>query len=219
MIHSDIWGPPRVKCITGARWFVSFIDDHTRITWLFLVKEKSEVGSIFRNFNTMIQNQFQTKIQILKTDNAREYFDKILSEYLINQGIIHQSSCVDTPQQNAVAKRKNRQLLEVARSLMFTTHVPKVFWGEAVLTSAYLINRMPSRTLSFNTPYQTFLKAFPNTSLLSTLPMKVFGCTTFVHIHAQHRGKLDPKSIKCLFVGYSSNKKGYKCYSPTTRKF
>ena len=93
---------------------------------------------------------------------------------------------LDTPQQNRVAKQKNRHILEVARSLMFTTHVPKQFWGAAVLTATYLINRMPSRVLSFETPLNTLKKAFPTSRLPSTLPLKVFGCTAFVHVHSQN---------------------------------
>ena len=181
------------KNITGSRWFVSFVDDHTRLTWIFLMKEKSEVGQIFQNFNLMIQTQFQTKIQILKSDNAREFFQSILGTYLSCQGIVHLSSCIDTPQQNGVAERKNRHLLEVARSLMFSTNVPKFLWGEAVLTAAYLINRMPSRVLKFHNPRQVLLQAFPNTKLLSSdLPPIIFGSSAFVHIHQQHRSKLDP---------------------------
>ena len=137
----------------------------------------------------------------------------------MDQGIVHQSSCVDTPQQNGVAERKNRHLLEVARSIMFTTNVPKHFWGEAVLTATYLINRMPSRVLKFQTPCQAILCSYPDTQIISSLPLKVFGCTAFVHIHQHHRSKLDPKAIKCLFLGYSPTKKGYKCYLPITRKF
>jgi len=115
-----------------------------------------------------------------------------------------------------VAERKNRHLLEVARSLMLSTHVPKQFWGEAVLTTTYLINRMPSRVLNFRTPSQVLLQAFPHTKLLSSLDPKVFGCSVFVHIH--HRGKLDPTSLKCIFIGYSPHQKGYKCYSSVLKK-
>ncbi|WKA11938.1 hypothetical protein VitviT2T_029385 [Vitis vinifera] len=219
MIHSDIWGPSRIKNVTGTRWFVSFIDDHTRLTWVFLMKEKSETSQIFKNFKNMIQTQFQSKIQILKFDNARDYFNSILGEFLAQEGIVHLSSSVDTPQQNGIAERKNRHLLEVARSLMFSMNVPKLFWGQAVLTAAYFINRMPSRVLKFQTPCQTLLKSFPTTRLISTVPPKIFGCSVFVHINQQHRSKLDPRSLKCIFLGYSSNQKGYKCYSPVTRKF
>ncbi|RVX17491.1 Retrovirus-related Pol polyprotein from transposon TNT 1-94 [Vitis vinifera] len=142
-----------------------------------------------------------------------------VGEFLAQEGIVHLSSCVDTPQQNGIAERKNRHLLEVARSLMFSMNVPKLFWGQAVLTAAYLINRMPSRVLKFQTPCQTLLKSFPTTRLISTVPPKIFGCSVFVHINQQHRSKLDPRSLKCIFLGYSSNQKGYKCYSPVTRKF
>ncbi|RVW45092.1 Retrovirus-related Pol polyprotein from transposon TNT 1-94 [Vitis vinifera] len=87
------------------------------------------------------------------------------------------------------------------------------------MTVAYLINRMSSRVLKFQTPCQTILKSFPTTRLISTVPPKIFGCSVFVHINQQHRSKLDPRSLKCIFLGYSSNQKGYKCYSPVTRKF
>ena len=102
---------------------------------------------------------------------------------------------------------------------MFTCHVPKHFWGEAVLTATYLINRLPSRVLSFKTPFQVLLQSFTNTKLISNFPTKVFGCTAFVHMNQPHRTKLDPKSLKCIFVGYSPTQKGYKCYSPTKRRF
>ena len=217
MIHSDVWGPSKVKNITGTR-FVSFVDDHTRLTWLFLMKEKSEVGQIFQNFNSMIQTQFQTKIQIIKTDNAKEYFKSVLGTYFFSKGIVHISSCVDTPQQNGVAERKNRHLLEVARSLMFSTYVPKHFWGEIVLTGAYLINRMPSRVLKYQTPCQFLLQFFPHTKINPSLDPKIFRCSVFIHIHQQYHSKLEPKSIKCIFLGYSPNQKGYKCYSPITKK-
>ncbi|RVW52205.1 Retrovirus-related Pol polyprotein from transposon TNT 1-94 [Vitis vinifera] len=188
LVHSDVWGPSRIKNISGTRWFVTFVDDHTRVTWVFLMKEKSEVGHIFQTFNLMVQNQFNSKIQVLKSDNAKEYFTSSLSTYLQNHGIIHISSCVDTPQQNGVAERKNRHLLEVARCLMFSSNVPNYFWGEAILTATYLINRMPSRVLTFQSPRQLFLKQFPHTHAASSdLPLKVFGCTAFVHVYPQNQ--------------------------------
>ena len=219
MIHSDIWGPSRVTNINGSRWFVSFIEDHTRTTWTVLMKEKSETASIFQKFQSMILNQFNQKIQILKTDNGKEYFNSILGPYLLDHGIVHISSCVDTPQQNGVAERKNRHLLEVSRSIMFSNNVPKQFWGEALLTATYLINRMPSRVLQFKAPRNLLLAIFPHISAFSSdLPFKVFGCTAFVHVYDHNRTKLDPKSHKCIFIGYSNTQKGYKCYSPISKR-
>ncbi|RVX04977.1 Retrovirus-related Pol polyprotein from transposon TNT 1-94 [Vitis vinifera] len=125
--------------------------------------------------------------------DPQEQPQMIVGEFLAQEGIVHLSSCVDTPQQNGIAERKNGHLLEVARSLMFSMNVPKLFWGQAVLTEAYLINRMPSRVLKFQTPCQTLLKSFPTTRLISTVPPKIFGCSVFVHINQQHRSKLDPR--------------------------
>ena len=107
----------------------------------FLVERKIEVRFVFINFHSMIQTQFQTKIQILRIDNGTKYFNNILGNYLQEHGIIHQSSCVDTSQQNGVTERKNRHILKVARALMFTSNMPKIFWGNAILTATYLINR------------------------------------------------------------------------------
>jgi len=94
---------------------------------------------------------------------------------------VHQSSCPNTPQQNGVAERKNRHLLGVARALLFSSKVPNYLWGEAVLTAAYLINRMPFQVLNFQTPINTFKECFPSTRFSTNLTLKIFGCTTFVH--------------------------------------
>ena len=125
----------------------------------------------------------------------------------MNQGIIYQSSCVNTPQQNGVAKQKNRHLLEVSHSIMFTSNIPKDFWGEAVLTATYLTSRMPSHTLNYQSPCQVLLQSYPNSRLISSIPIKVFGCSTFVHIHSQHRSKLDPKAQMSLPWVFSEPKR------------
>ena len=106
-----------------------------------------------------LQSYGSKSIQFQK---SKEYFTSSLSTYLQNHGIIHISSCVDTPQQNGVAERKNRHLLEVARCLMFSSNVPNYFWGEAILTATYLINRMSSRVLTFQSPRQLLLKKIPS---------------------------------------------------------
>ncbi|CAN0913556.1 Retrovirus-related Pol polyprotein from transposon TNT 1-94, partial [Linum grandiflorum] len=219
IVHSDIWGPMKIRNINGARWFITFIDDHTRMTWTFLLKEKSESASVFQLFHTIVATQFQTQIKVLKTDNAHDYFNKTLGSFLQLHGIVHASSCVDTPQQNGIAERKNRHLLDVARSLMFTHNVPKHLWGEAVLTATYLINRMPSRVLDFKTPRRVLLDDFPHLSSFSAdLPPRVFGCTVFIHNSAPNRSKLDPRAVKGVFIGYSTTQKGYKCYHPPTKR-
>jgi len=130
---------------------------------------------------------------------------------------VHQSSCPSIPQQNGVPERKNRHLLEVARALLFANKVPSYLWGEAVLTAKYLINRMSSKVLSFETPTHIFKECFPVTRVSDDLTLKIFGCTTFVHEH-KNIGKLEPHAIKCVFVRYSSTQKGYKCFDPKKQK-
>ena len=152
LTHIDVWGPSRIPNISGSKWFVTFIDDCTHTTWVYLLKSKSEVNSIFLIFHKFVCTQFGTKIHALRSDNGKEYFNHNFVTYLQNEGIVYQSSCVDTPQQNGVAKKKNKHLLEVARSLLFQVSVPKTYWGEAVLTATFLINRMSSRVLDFKSP-------------------------------------------------------------------
>ncbi|CAM8951545.1 unnamed protein product [Rhodiola kirilowii] len=134
------------------------------------------------------------------------------------KGIIHQSSCNNTPQQNGVAERKNRHLLEMVRAMSFKTKVPRYLWGEAVLTATYLINRLPSRILGFKTPIQMLTACFPTTRLVTNIPLKVFGSVAFVHNHDPRRSKFDPKAHKCIFVGYPTNQRGYKCFDPVSKK-
>ncbi|RDX79103.1 hypothetical protein CR513_40512, partial [Mucuna pruriens] len=97
--------------------------------------------------------------------------------------------------------------------------VPNVYWGEFVLTATYLINKLPTRVLNGISPIKHMLSFFPSSPLMLSLPSRVFVCVAFVHSHNPHRGKLDPKVVKCVFIGYPSNKKGFKCYHPLSRRF
>lgn len=219
LIHSDVWGPAPTSNIFGAKWFVSFIDDCTRVTWIFVMNTKSEVPQIFIQFYNMVQTQFGKGIKRIRSDNGKEYVNNTFSNFTSKHGILHEFTCVDTPQQNGVAERKNRHLLEVARSLLFQMSVPTSYWGEAVLTAAYLINRVPSRVLGNKSPAQFMLSRFPSVPILHTLESRIFGCVAFVHVHKQYRNKLDPRAVRCIFLGYAPNKRGYKCYHPPSRKF
>ena len=97
LIHSDIWGPSSIVSKPGYRYFVTFVDDYTRITWLFLMKSRSELFSIFCNFHAEIKTQFNASIKTLRSDNAKEYMSVEFSDYLSHNGIVHETSCVDTP--------------------------------------------------------------------------------------------------------------------------
>ncbi|KAG7990862.1 hypothetical protein I3843_02G045900 [Carya illinoinensis] len=179
------------------------------------MKARSELLSIFQVFWKQIKTQFNKKVQILRSDNVRKYLSSTFATYLSDKGIVHQTSCSYTPQQNGVAECKNRHLLDVTQALLLHMHVPKRFWRDGVLTACHLINRMPSSVLNGSSPFSAL---FPSSSPFS-LPPKIFGCVCFVHNLGPGFDKLDPRSTKCLFVGYSRTQKGYRCYSPALRRY
>src|ERR1051325_1789273 len=176
-----IWGPSPISNISGAKWYITFIDDSTRVTWVFLMKDKSEVCQLFVNFFQMVKTQFGKPIKRLQSDNGEEYVNQNFHNFLKTNGVVHELACFDTPQQNGVAERKNRHLLKITRALRFQMDVPKFDWGEAVLTSAYLINRLPSRVLSGVSHVQDLTQFFPSVPIMSSLQNRVFGCSAFVH--------------------------------------
>ena len=179
------------------------------------MKTRVELFSIFKKFHAEIRTQFNTSIRILRSDNAKKYFSTPFSSFMSSHGILHQSSCTYTPQQNGVAKRKNRHLVETARTLLLHHKVPQRSWGDAILAACYLINRMPSSVLHDQIPHSILLPIQP----LFYLPPRVFGCVCFVHILTSGQDKLSTKATKCVFLGYSRLRRGYHCYSPDTNRY
>ena len=173
LAHTDVRGPCRTASTLGFQYFVTFIDDYSRCTWLFLIKNRAELYSTFQKFYAEILTQFNISIRVLRSDNAREYFSAPFISFMSQHGILRQSSCAHTPQQNGVAKRKNRYLIETTRNLLLHYHVPFRFWGDVLLTAYYLINRMPSSVLHDQIPHSLL---FPDQPLYF-LPPRVFGCT------------------------------------------
>ena len=127
-------------------------------------------------------------------------------------GFYH-TSCPYTPQQNGVDERKNRHLMEVARSMMFHKSVPKRFWSDAVMTACYLINMIPTRILENQSPFEVLNKSRPVLD-----HMRTFGCVCYVLVLGEMRNKLEAKSTKAMLIGYSASQKGYKCFDPTARR-
>ena len=191
LVHTNVWGPSRSAFPLGFHYFVTFIDDYSQCTWLFLMKTQAELFSIFQKFHAEIHTQFNTSIHILRSDYAKEYFSMSFSSFMSSHGILHQSSCAYTPQQNAVAERKNRHLVETTRTLPFH---PLFCMMRSLILSYYLIN------LSF-------------VSLLAPLVV------CFVHILTSGQDKLSAKATKCVFLGYSRLQRDYRCYSPDINRY
>ena len=216
LVHYDIWGPCLVLSPTGFNYFVTFVDDFSCVTWLYLMKSRYEFFffSHFSAFCAKIQTQFHVSVQTLRRDNANEYLSEHFQSFMLH-GILHQTSCVDTPSQNGVIGRKNRHLLETARALLFQMDIPKHFLTDAVFIACFFINRAPSSVLNWATPYH---QLFPNSPLFPIDP-NVFGCTCFVRDVRLQVSKLNLKSLKCIFIGYSRVQKRYKCYCSTLCRY
>ncbi|RVW42615.1 Retrovirus-related Pol polyprotein from transposon TNT 1-94 [Vitis vinifera] len=196
---------------------VPSLDYNLLMTWLCLMKTKDEVNLLFQNFHKVIETQYNAKVRVLRSDNGGEYQSFDLQKYLEGHDIIHQTTCSNTPQQNGVAERKNQHLLEVVRASLIAAKTPISYWGEAITSAAYLINRVPSSSINFQTPLQALTNAVVAPTV-PNLPPRVFGCVAFVHLHKHQRTKLTSHALQCVFVGYALHKKGYRCYHPPTRQ-
>ena len=191
-----------------------FIDNYSKYTWIYFLRSKSEVFSVFKKFVAYVETQFSSRIKVLRYDSGGEYMSHEFHDFLQNNGIVSQHSCPYTPRQNGVVERKNRHLLDVVRSLLFESSVPSTFWVEALSTTVYLINRLPSHVLDFASPYHRLYHHH-----LNYLDIHTFGCIYFVHLPSHERHKLYAQYVKCAFMGYSISHKGYVCYDPCSNKF
>ena len=162
LVHTDVWGPSQIESTLWFQYFVTFIDDYSRCTWLFLMKNRVELFSIFQKFHAEVRTQFNTSIRILRSDNVKEYLFRSFSSFMSSHGILHQFSYAYTHQHNGVVECKNHHLVETTRTLLLYHKVLQRFWGDAILASCYLINHMSSSVF-----FQTNLSsAFPLISLV-----------------------------------------------------
>ncbi|KAL2922302.1 Retrovirus-related Pol polyprotein from transposon TNT 1-94 [Bienertia sinuspersici] len=205
LIHVDIWGPYRVATRGGYKYFLTVVDDNSRVTWVNLLRLKSEAYSVIRNFVHMDENQFEGRVKVLRSDNGLEFEDYQCKELYNQFGIIHQRTCVDTPQQNGRAERRHRSILEMARALRFQASLPLCFWGDCVLAAVHITNRLPTSVLGDRSPYEVLFKQTPSYNHL-----KVFGCLALASNPSRKKDKFKCRGVPCVFLGYPQHQKGYK---------
>ena len=209
LVHADICGPTRTTSIGGKRYFLLFVDDHTRMMWVFFLEQKSEAFSKFLQFKAAVEKESGHEIKTLRTDRGGEFIYKPFMEYCRTNGIKRQLTVRYTPQQNGVAERKNRTIVEMSRSMMTAKKIPNQLWAEAVNTTIYILNRSPTKAVMNKTPFQAWHHKRPPVDHL-----KVFGCIAYAHISTPNRDKFDQKGEKLIFIGYSDESKGYRLYNP-----
>jgi histone deacetylase 1/2 len=208
LVFSDVWGPA-IDSVGRYKYYVSFIDDFSKFTWVYLLKNKSEVFQKFHDFQNLVERLFNKKIIAVQSDWGGEY--EKLSSFFTKVGITHLVSCPHTHQQNGAAERKHRHIVEVGLSLLAYAHMPLKFWDEAFLTATYLINRMPSKVINFDTPLERLFHTKPDYESLHT-----FGCACWPNLRPYNNHKLYFRSKECAFLGYSNLHKGFKCLDIST---
>ena len=204
IIHTDVCGPMSVASRGGYRYVLTFTDDLSRYGYIYFMKHKSETFEKFKEFQSEVENQRNKKIKFLRSDRGGEYLSYEFGEHLKKCGILSQLTPPGTPQRNGVSERRNRTLLDMVRSMMSLTDLPLSFWGYALETAAFTLNRAPSKSVE-TTPYELWFGKKPKLSFL-----KVWGCEAYVK--KLQPDKLEPKAEKCVFIGYPKETIGYTFY-------
>lgn len=212
LVHSDVCGPMRTKSIGGAQYFVTFIDDMSRWGEVYFLKQKGDIFEAFKKFKAAAETKTGTKIKVLRSDNGKEYCNKEFDRYLEENGIRRNLTVQYTPQQNGVAERRNRTLVEMARCSMLGSNLPQSFWGEAVAAN-HIRNRCPSRSLQGKTPCEIWNGRKANVSHFRT-----FGIKAYALSKNGRNGKFEAKSDECIFVGYCDESKAFRLWDPKIRK-
>ncbi|KAL0318554.1 UNVERIFIED_CONTAM: Retrovirus-related Pol polyprotein from transposon TNT 1-94 [Sesamum angustifolium] len=179
LIHTDVCGPMRTPSHEQNRYFILFIDDYSRMTWVYFMREKSEVFKVFKKFKNLVEKQSGRSIKVLRSDREK-----------------------NITTQNSTSSVKKRE-----------KHLPKAFWAEAVYTAVYLLNRCPTKAVQNMTPIEAWSGKKP-----SAKHLRVFGSICYVHIPTEKRHKLEEKTEKGIFLGYSTQSKGYRIYNLKTKK-
>ncbi|KAM0017627.1 putative RNA-directed DNA polymerase [Helianthus debilis subsp. tardiflorus] len=214
LIHADLCGEMQVESLGGSLYYFLLIDDFSRMSWVYFLKNKSQAFEKFKAFKKMVEKECEHQIKVLRTDRGGEFCSHAFNQFCENNGIKRELTVSYTPQHNGVVERRNRTVMGMTRSMLKEGGLPKCFWAEAVATAIYLLNRATTKALKYQTPFEVWYGRKP-----SVYHLKIFGCIAYGHVPAHKRRKLDDRAEKCIFIGYSKESKGYRLYNPLTKKF
>ncbi|GKA73886.1 putative ribonuclease H-like domain-containing protein [Tanacetum coccineum] len=212
MLHMDLFGPTNVKSLMKKSYCLVVTDDFSRFSWVFFLATKDETSGILKTFITEIENQLDHKVKVIRSDNGTEFKNSVMNQFCEMKGIKREFSVARTPQQNGVAERKNRTLIEAARTMLVDSKLPTTFWAEAVNTACYVLNRVLVIKPNSKTPYELIHGRTPLIDF-----MKPFGCPVTILNTRDHLGKFDGKADEGFFVGYSVVSKAMRVFNKRTR--
>ncbi|KAI3770624.1 hypothetical protein L6452_01764 [Arctium lappa] len=212
LLHMDLFGPTNVMSIGKKSYCLVIVDDYSRFTWVYFLRTKDETSGLIKSFILRIENQTNQKVKVIRSDNGTKFTNFDLNTFCEEKGIERQYSAPRTPQQNGVAERRNRTLIEAARSLLAYSKLPITFWAEAVNTACYVQNRVLMVKPKNKTPYELLNKRKPFIGFF-----KPFGCPCTILNTKSHLGKFDSKADDGFLVGYSSQSKAYRVFNSSSR--
>ena len=208
LLHLDLFGPSHYDSLGGRRFGLVIVDDYSRYTWVFLLKYKDETYKNFIDFAKQAQRTYEQVIKTIRTDNGTEFKNYSMQDFVQDEGIKHEFSAPYTPQQNGVVERKNRTIIEMARTMLDEFKSPHNFWGEAISTAVHYSNRLFLRAVHNMTPYELLTGNKPNVSYF-----RVFGCKCLVKNKKEKLGKFETRTIEGIFVGYADDSHAYRYYN------
>ncbi|GJR23580.1 putative ribonuclease H-like domain-containing protein [Tanacetum coccineum] len=213
LLHMDLFGPTNIRSIDQKYYSLVVTDDFSRFTWSFYLGTKDETFYVLKEFIALIENQLNKKVKGIRCDNGTEFKNAKLIELCGEKGIKRDYSNPRTPQQNGVAERKNRTLIEAARTMLADSKLPTMFWTEAVSTACYVLNRVSITNPHNKTPYELISGKVPQIGHL-----KPFGCQVTILNTSDHLGKFEGKADEGYLVGYAPNSKAYRVYNLTNKR-
>ena len=211
LLHMDLFGPIAYISIGGNKYGLVIVDDYSRFTWVFFLHDKSETQGVLKKFLRRAQNEFNLRIKKIRSDNGSEFKNTHVEEYLNEEGIKHEFSAPYSPQQNGVAERKNRTLIEMARTMLDEYKTSDRFWAEAVNTACHASNRLYLHRLLKKTPYELLTANKPNVSYF-----RVFGSKCYILNKKPKSSKFAPKANEGFLLGYDSNSRAYRVFNNTS---
>ena len=194
--------------INKKKYALVMVDDYSRYTWVKFLHSKDETAQLIIDHIKRIETESSLKVRVLRSDNGTEFKNSTTNEFCKEKGITHTFSAAGTPQQNGVVERKNRTLIEAARTMLQEAKLPTYFWADAISTACFTQNRTLITKQHGKTPYEIMMGRKPSLKFFH-----VFGCRCFVFRDQRKLGKFDSKSDEAIFLGYSLNSKAYRVYN------
>ena len=209
LVHGDLCGPIQPETSAGNKYFFLLVDDYSRVMWVYLLKNKNEALDAFKKFRAKVESGPDKRVKVLRTNRGGEFMSNEFNTYCEEAGITRHYTAPYTPQQNGDVERRNRTVVEMARSYLKEKRVPLYLWGEAIRHSVYVLNRLPTRALTGVTSYKAWTEKKPDVAHI-----RVFGCLDHMRVPGPQRKKLDDRSMMVINLGKETRYKGISFVRP-----